>query len=103
MSAWGLAPVLDLGACTASDVPEQAPVLAQEGAPTFEISTLPAAGQLSAFRPPFASYVNVFGVQIVATADVSERKLQHVARRKLRSLTTPTPVLLRHPSKPRAS
>lgn len=79
MSVWGLAPILILGACTAPDVPEQAPVLAPEGAPTFEISTLPAAGQLSAFRPPFARYVNVFGVQIVATADVSERKLQHAA------------------------
>ncbi|MDP6739552.1 MAG: hypothetical protein QF404_06000 [Planctomycetota bacterium] len=46
----------------------------------FVLTDIPSSGPLSSFAPKFTRYIQVFGVTIVATADVPETKALHAAR-----------------------
>lgn len=48
-------------------------------APTFDLKGIAEDGPLAAFRPAFSKAVEVFGVRVVATADVIDRKVLHAA------------------------
>lgn len=49
------------------------------GLPDFEIRPIPEEGPLSAFRPSFVKYTDVFGVKIVATERTDDDKVVHAA------------------------
>ncbi|MEO2162898.1 MAG: hypothetical protein ABGY29_10275, partial [bacterium] len=50
-------------------------------APTeFVLTDIPKSGPLSSFAPKFTRYIQVFGVTVVATADLPEDKALHAAR-----------------------
>jgi hypothetical protein len=61
------------GETATEDPPAQAPT-------RFVLTDLPDEGPLSSFAPKFTRYIQVFGVTIVATAEVPEAKALHAAR-----------------------
>ena len=47
--------------------------------PTFEVRPLPEEGRLAIFRPALSKFVEVFGVNVIASAGVDDEKVQHAA------------------------
>ncbi|MAF66268.1 MAG: hypothetical protein CMJ84_11510 [Planctomycetes bacterium] len=61
--------------------PDRSPAGLSPPAPTsFDLAPLPSEGRLAAFAGRFARTIEVFGVTVVATADVGEGKVAHAAR-----------------------
>lgn len=76
-----LLPCLVLAAsCGTHEVPSTMHAVASADSSGFlDPEPVPESGRLAAFRPHFDRFVDVFGVLVVATPTVEERKLRHAA------------------------
>jgi hypothetical protein len=66
--------------CGTREVPSTTHAVASADSSGFlDPEPVPESGRLSALRPHFDRYVDVFGVLVVATPTVEERKIRHAA------------------------